>query len=164
MYTLWQRYRAIYICFLLYFCSRELLKNDFPGKKSSYSKNSSWEELREVAAVKAVEILRGFANSTRYLRSAIEVDNYRFDMVYRTNTGSNNLCGSYGYYVGTPDFTRWYFHLCKRWWLIRIYRLIIDSINGRFVLYRVKDNLIHYIVVSFYFMLLFYNLLNSLYS
>lgn len=82
---------------------------DFPGKKSSCTQElvvRGTSRSRSNAAVKAAEILRGFANSTRYLRSAIEVDNYRFDMVCRTNTRSNNLCGSHGYYVGMPDLTR----------------------------------------------------------
>jgi len=113
---------------------------DFPGKKSSYTqelvvRGTSWSRNN---AVKAVEILRGFANGTRYLRSAIEVDNYRIDMVCRTNTGSNNLCSSHGCYVGTPDFTRWYFLCVKNddWYVSN--NLIIDSINDQFVLYELK--------------------------
>lgn len=117
---------------------------DFPGKKSSYTQElvvrGTSRSRRN--AVKAAKILRGFANNTRYLRSAIEVDNYRFDMVCRTNTGSNNLCGSHGCYVGTPDFTRWYFHSCKRWCLMRTVWLLLTQLTANlFYMNWVKDNL-----------------------
>lgn len=76
-----------FVFFILYLASLNHTYN-FLGKEElactrTLVVRGTWRIRGE--AIKVDEILRNFANDTRYLRVPIEIDNYWFDTVCRTN-------------------------------------------------------------------------------